>query len=256
MLAYRLLPFTHSKMYSVVITTFHKRLETWLKPLVKEIKRQRPDIEVILAVNGEKDYFNQDYRKELFDFVKDYQFVYPIPFPRFRALSRLWNLGIQFSTEDTVLVLNDDLTLEEGFFDEYEQVLKTMTSFMINVSFTAYSISKKELMDLNWFDERLLGIGWEDTDLIERYKKYKNFEAFPNANIEWCKNVVNPEFFKVHNEKLANYIENEKPEDRINGQTKDKRFSRYSEFNRLLSLENPLTQYPYERFYLDNKHKL
>lgn len=246
--------------YSIVIITFHTRFETWLKPLIIEIKRQRPDKEVIVCVNGEKDYFDEEYRKNLLEFLKDYSNVYPTIYPRFRSIAKLWNLGVQFSTADTVLMLSDDVTLEDGFFDEYEQVLKMMTTFTVNISTSVFSISKEELMAINWFDERYLGIGWEDADLLIKYKHYKKLSEFPNANIYACKNVVNPEFYKVHSEKLAEYIKNEKVEDRIAGQTKDKRFGRYTEFNRLFHLEKPqesqLLQYPYERFYMENKHKL
>ncbi len=239
--------------YSIVIITYHVRFETWLKPLLQSIKKQRPDVEIILCVNGEKDYFNQEYRKQLLKFIKDYN-VYPIVTPRFRSIAKLWNLGVQFTSNDTVLMFNDDLTLEDGFFDEYEKV--ELPVFSINITSSALTVNKGEMISLNWFDERYLGIGWEDADLMERYKKKYNLKEFPNVNIEQCKNVVNPEFYKVHNEKLAGQIKNEKPDDRIEGQERDKRFGRYSEFNRTLNLDNPQIQYPYERFYMENKGKL
>lgn len=242
--------------YSIVIISYHRRFDTWLKPLITEIKRQRPDVEVVLCINGEKEYFDEEYRKNLLDFVKDFENVYPTIYPRFRSISKLWNLGVQFSSYDTVLMMSDDITLEDGFFGSYEEALKTMTTFSINISSSALSINKYELMDINWFDERFLGIGWEDGDLMDKYKKYKNISEFPNVNIEWCKNVVNADFFKVHNKKLAEYIAKEKPEDRLEGQTKDIQFGRYTEFNRHVNLDNPQIQYPYERFYLENKHKL
>lgn len=243
-------------MYSIVIITYHTRFETWLKPLVKEIKRQRPDVEIVLCVNGEKDYFNETYRKKLLTFIKTYSNIYPLIYPRFRSIAKLWNLGVQFSSNDVVLMFNDDLILEDGFFDEYEKALETQPTFSINITSSALSIHKYALMDINWFDERYLGIGWEDADMMLRYQKSRNLAEFPNVNIESCKNVANSEFYKVHNEKLAEQIQNEKPEDRIAGQIRDQRFGRYSEFNRTLNLDNPQLQYPYERFYLENKHKL
>ncbi len=242
--------------YSIAIITYAARFEDWLKPLLIEIKRQRPDIEVILGVNGEKEYFHPVYRAELLALLTEFPNTYPTLYPRFRSLSRLWNLAVQASTEENTLILSDDLTLEDGFFDEYEQALRSNSSFTINLSFSAVSINKQELIDVNWFDERLLGIGWEDGDFVRRYKKHFNIEEFPNLNTEWCKNIVNPDFYKVHSDKLSEYIHNETSEDRLIGQTKDQEFGRYSEFNRLQNLDKPKIQYPYEQFYLENKHKL
>src|ERR1051325_1432036 len=214
--------------YSILIITYFARFETWLKPLIQDIKRQRPEVEIILCVNGEKDYFDEDYRKNLLDFLKVYSNVFPTFYPRFRSIAKLWNLGVQFASNDTVLMLNDDLTLENGFFDEYEQALKDKSTFSINITSSAFSIYKYDLMDINWVDERYLGIDWEDADVMDKYKKLKGLSEFPNVNIETCKNVVNPEFYKVHNEKLAEFIKNQTDNDRIAGQIKDKRFGRYS----------------------------
>jgi hypothetical protein len=246
-------------MYSIVITTYFKRFETWLKPLIMEIKRQRPDVEVILTVNGELNYFDEDYRKNLLDFIKDYSNIYPLFFPRFRGCACLFNLGIRFATNETILVLSDDITLADRFFDEYEETLKIFKTFEINASFSAFSVSKKEVMEINWFDERLLGIGWEDENFKDKYKKYYKIPKFPRANLSGCKNIVDPLAYIVHNQKLADYIQSDNH--RLGGQLIDARFGRYSEFNRLLRyysdvLVNQIRQYPYESFYLANKHRL
>lgn len=240
--------------YTVSVVTYAKRFDEWLKPLLKEIHTQRPNVEVILSVNGERNHFDQVYRRKMLELVAEYPNVYPIFYPRFRSLSRIWNLAVQASPAENTLLLSDDISIEKGFFDEYEKV--TLPSFSINLSFSAVSINKQELIDANWFEERYLGIGWEDGEFMERYKQVKNLTEFPNANIESCKNVDNPAFFKVHNPKLSEYIKNEKPEDRIAGQKRDLKHGRYSEFNRTVSLENPQRQYPYESFYLLNKNLL
>lgn len=240
--------------YSIVIVTYYKRFETWLKPLITDIKRQRSEVEIIICVNGELDYFDEEYRKNLLDFIKDYPNVFLVMYPRFRSIAKLWNLGVQASTNETVLMLNDDVTLEDGFFDEYEKV--KMPVFSVNITTSVLTFTKSEMIRLNWFDERYLGIGWEDDDLMKRYMKAYDLAQFPNVNIEWCKNVVNINFYKVHNERLAEQIRTEKIDDRIKGQKRDKKHGRYSEFNRTINLDNPKLQYPYESFYMENKHKL
>jgi hypothetical protein len=46
--------------YSIIVTSFDKRFEKWLKPLVLAIKSLRPEIEIILMVNGRaKETFNE-----------------------------------------------------------------------------------------------------------------------------------------------------------------------------------------------------
>lgn len=234
--------------------TFHKRFDEWLKPLVIEIKKQRPDIEIVICVNGEINYFNEDYRKSILDFLKDYKNIFPIVYPRFRSFARMVNLGVQFSTEENVLVLSDDIILEDDFFHTYEHVLQSYQTFGVNVSFSVFSIAKRDLIKVGWFDERLLGMGWEDGDFFRRYEKHFG-SKFPNTTIESCKNCADKKFYKVYNEKIEQLLKNEP---RLEGQKLDSEFQRYSQFNYDIFEANlpPVNQYPLEEFYLDNKHKL
>lgn len=39
--------------YTIGITTYEKRFDKYLKPLILSIKEHRPDIEIILTINGE-----------------------------------------------------------------------------------------------------------------------------------------------------------------------------------------------------------
>jgi hypothetical protein len=38
--------------YSIVITTFDKRFEEFLVPLIRSIKRERAEVEIIITANG------------------------------------------------------------------------------------------------------------------------------------------------------------------------------------------------------------
>ena len=244
-------------MYSVVIVTFLKRYEQWLKPLILEIKRQRTDVEVIVGINGDQAGMDDDYRKSILSFLAEQPKTYPTVYPTFRSLAKIWNLGVQFSSNDNVLILNDDITLEDGFFDAYEDCVATHPSFTINTSFSAFSVSRNELLDINWFDERLLGVGLEDSDFVHKYNHHYKQELL-NVNIESCKNVADERFFKVHNGKLLKQIdlEHNNNDVRLIGQKLDSKFGRYTKFNYGVDLTHQSVQYPYERFYLDNKHKL
>ncbi len=240
--------------YSIVIMTYNKRFKEWLKPLVIEIKRQRPDIEIIVCINGELNYFDEEYRKSMLMFLADYKNVFPVFYPRFRSFSRKVNLGCQFASEENILVLSDDLTLEDGFFNTYEHVLESHQLFSINISFSAFSLTKTLLCNLGWMDEKLLGLGWEDGDFMNRFEN-KTGHKFPNTVIDTCKNVADPKFYRVYNERLHNLM---KTENSLEGHILDKEFSRYSDFNRKIFESNlpPMNSYPSEQFYLENRDKL
>mgnify|MGYP001562215739 FL=1 len=248
-------------MYNVVIITYYKRFQEWFKPLLLEIKKQRPNCEVIVAVNGEISSFREDFRKEILNFCAEFEKVYPILYPRFRGFSRLCNLSIQFSPEENVLILSDDIELEEEFFKHYEDILnytsvnpKEGQSFSINDSFSAFSINKKDAIDINWFDERFLGMGYEDGDFIERYKYVKKVRRFPVLVTSSCRNTVDKNLPQLHNSKLEKFIESE---ERLVNQRLDES-GRYSLFNKEVKENKDFIQiqYPYEKYYLDNKDKL
>mgnify|MGYP006296638149 CR=1 FL=1 len=98
--------------YSVVITTFDKRFEAFLVPLLAQIKTQRPNLEVIITVNGPaKGSFDESYRSAILGYIAKYPNVYPTVFPEFQSLAKLWNRGALTSSCNRTLVLNDDLNL-------------------------------------------------------------------------------------------------------------------------------------------------
>jgi hypothetical protein len=173
----------------------------------------------------------------------------------------MWNLNTQFATNDNVLLLEDDVIIKDGFFGEYELALDSFSNkdfkiFTINQSFSAFSVNKLELISTNWFDERFLGLGHEDGEYNNRYRNrsglcliYNNF-----VKIDSC---VNNESMGDDGKKILNLVENEV---RLEGQRLCNQFNRYSEFNREVRdsdyIKNSSIQYPYEKFYLENRYKL
>ena len=155
--------------YSIVITTFDKRFEAFFKPLLLSIKQLRPNVEVIVMVNGPaKAEFDSAFRSSVLELMASTQTVYPTMFPNFQSLAKLWNRGVLTSSNDRVLILNDDLGIdphvENSFFDQFEAVLNSIPNktFTINGSFSHFVVSKEELTKVGFFDERLLGLGEED----------------------------------------------------------------------------------------------
>lgn len=180
--------------------------------------------------------------------------VYPIIFTEFRSLGKMWNCGIINSSNDNVLVLNDDLVItDDCFWSDVENAIKQANgqSFKINGSWSHIYFTKQEVDDIGYFDERFLSIGWEDNDFESRYYlKYNKFLACIDG-IRGIDNVSDEEDCCVNQK---------------NTQDNDK----YSLFNKNFynkKYEASLTkrviqkipdeqQYPYEKFYKEHKGEL
>ncbi len=254
------------KIYSISIgiTTFENRFEKYFLPLISKLREFNEDTEIIVAVNGEHNRtFGEDYRKQMLKSLSCRKNVYPVFFPRFRGLSKLWNTIIIHSTADHILLLNDDVMITApGFMDKINKYLNRNggRSFLINKSWSHCVISREEIDIMGYFDERLLGIGEEDGDMTWRYiNRFKR----PIAN------YAISEFINYSEDTVDNY----KP---IN--IKCHSNSKYSLFNRKFMFDRKYkpdingikgmfdqpqdlidpgnTQYPNEKFYHMHKDEL
>ena len=183
---------TKHKNITIGITTFEARFDQYFVPLLKRI-RECTDNEIIIAVNGENNCeFSELYRSNLLKFIAGYENVFPIFFPRFRGLSKLWNSIAIHATNDYILMLNDDIMIDDSEF--MSQVTSAIQrnegrTFLINRSWSHYLISRAELDALGYFDERLLGIGEEDGDMTWRYIKLYG-RTIPSVKIKGFKNYA------------------------------------------------------------------
>lgn len=252
----------HNKI-TIGITTFEHRFEQYFIPLLSQLREFNPEMEIIVAINGEhQSDFCEDYRKKILNFLATEPRVFPVFFPQFRGVAKLWNTIVVHASHDHILMLNDDISITDPDFAEaINDVLKKIRfrSFTIKHSFSHFVIARDELDTLGYFDERLLGIGEEDGDFVWRYMEQFG-EPLQNADLDCLKNL---------SEQTADYkIPN------ITSQTA----SKYSRFNRDFMFREkyeqtvdgiqgmfdfpvrckaPSTQqYPYEKFYRQNKHKL
>jgi hypothetical protein len=157
---------------SIGITTFEHRFDKYFAPLLARI-REFAENEIVVAVNGEHEReFGEEYRKRVLECIARHRNVYPLVFPRFRGLSKLWNSVIIHATCDHILMLNDDVMIERpGFMDYVCSALRRNggRTFLINCSWSHFVVSRAEIDELGYFDERLLGIGEEDGDMVWRY---------------------------------------------------------------------------------------
>ncbi len=248
---------------SIGISTFEKRFEDYFVPLLTKIRSFEPDAEIVVAINGEHQRaFGEGYRRRILEFISTQKKTFPIIFPVFRSLSKLWNTILIHTTGDFVLMLNDDtLITDENFMRKIMNILKKNRgrSFLINRSWSHFVARVEEMADLGYFDERLLGIGEEDGDMTWRYI-HKYGAPMESHSIRGFKNyaehtmVQQPENIKCHSS------------------------SKYSLFNRRFVHEQKYVvsphgikgmfdapmemkdegpdQYPNERFYQEHKHEL
>ncbi len=189
---------------SIGITTFEHRFDKYFIPLLSKIREYDNDTEIIVAVNGEHNRdFGEDYRKRILEFLSTQRNVYPVFSPRFRGLSKLWNTIIIHATYDHILILNDDIMMTKR--NAIKKIQKNIQcndgkSFVINKSWSHFVVSRIEIDELGYFDERLLGIGEEDDDFTWRYiNKYNR----PVSNFQ-TSGIVNYAEETVHTHKPIN----------------------------------------------------
>lgn len=245
--------------YCIGITTFDKRFDDYFKPLLASIRAYSRSVPVIVTVNGNNAKpFNQRYRRELLEFCAGYDNVFPVFFPEFRSLAKMWNTIVVHSPKPYVLLLNDDISISGArALEETESLIRQhRTSFTINATFSHFVVSRDELDEIGYFDERFLGIGQEDGDFIWRYEaglKRKLNNAKVDGYVNHISMIAQDHVERPAGSKISSFnldFVNRKyvtdPSSPITGKfDAPKRAA--------LTTEKP---YPYERFFWENKEKL
>lgn len=161
--------------FSICITTFSKRFED-VKKLIEGI-RKFTDQEIVVVVNGDYNQeFDEEFRKEFLEFIVGYRDIFPIFFPNMRGMSKLWNTLIVHSSHEWMLVLSDDVVINSNKIFDFMETLNNESPDLLTINgcFAHFVAAKQSMEDLGYFDERLLGFGHEDGDMIWRYhEKYK-----------------------------------------------------------------------------------
>ena len=106
-------PGTTDVQLSIGITTFEARFEKYFVPLLNTLREFDQEAEIIVAVNGEhKKNFGESFRKVVLNLTASHKNVFPVVFPQFRGLAKLWNTIIIHSSCENILILNDDIMIE------------------------------------------------------------------------------------------------------------------------------------------------
>ena len=234
----------------IVITTFEARKDILIE-LINSI-RTYVNNRIILIINGEKNgVINEDYRRDILNICLEHINIVPIFFTELRSLSKMWNIGVINSTSKNILILNDDLLWVNNLIKDIETQLDLINDVkLINHSFSHFIVNKTFMNEIGYFDEKLLGFGWEDSDFCMRYYEktgnvigviettaIKNLNStIKHKNIRnvWDKySLINREYYeKKYEYPLA---------------------KSYKCGQRFLPNENP---YPLETHYLNNKNNL
>jgi hypothetical protein len=246
------------KDYTIGITTFSKRYSFIVK-LLSQI-RSHTDKPIVISINGEKDAeFNEEYRKKILLLCSEYDNVFPTFFLETRGLSKMWNTLLIMSYHDNVLMLNDDIEIHSSdIFDITtahinSNVYNGLTK--MNSSFSHFIVSKNLMDEIGYFDERLLGFGEEDGDIS--YRLLKVNKRIDNIGVPRVLNIVSNvrhDFVKSgigkYSEFNRTFIYGEKYTPETNGKHRGM-FD--TPMKQLLDDNN---QYPNEKYFLDNKHRL
>jgi hypothetical protein len=143
---------------------------------------------VLVAINGEhRKIFSDSYRQKILTECSHYERTFPIFFPEFRGLSKLWNTVLIHSSNPAVLVLNDDALFTRGNELDLINELDMWRLTVLNCSWSHFLANRCLVNMLGWFDERLLGIGEEDGDFAYRYEAYFGYKPL-QANIPGLRN--------------------------------------------------------------------
>jgi hypothetical protein len=245
--------------YTIAITTFSKRYNL-LVDLIQQIRSFNKKTKILLMINGEKDGdFDNKYRLMILKLCAGFENIYPNFFIETRGVAKLWNSAIILSASENLLILNDDLELKmPNLFSDVETHLKSKEFSgltKINNSFSHFIINKSIIDSVGYFDERLIGFGEEDGDITYRF--IKNKIHINNIHVNGIVNIIS----NIRHDHIESGI------------------GKYSKFNRdfiygskykpsknsiikgmfdvfMDQILEDKPQYPYEKFFRENKIKL
>lgn len=158
-----------SRNCSIGIVTYLGRFAEYFQPLIRRLQSIFPDYDLNVFLNGHYDQAKQiQYLREATAFLRSYPAVRYVTNWEHQPLARGWNWLVLMARGEQVLILNDDVDFTWEFRHHLEHLRGLPGIFTLNGSFSHFVISKEIIRQVGWFDERFLGIGWEDTDYICR----------------------------------------------------------------------------------------
>jgi len=155
---------------TIGVATFMDRFDHYFRPLILRLASLFPGNEIIVAINGHYRVSEHlKYLDQAEEFCSRFSHLKVIPYKEPAGLSSLWNRIIKESTEERILIMNDDVRLRPDFrkFLTGSGILNSQIA-TINGSWSYFIISKEMTEVAGFFDEGLTEIGGEDDDYIAR----------------------------------------------------------------------------------------
>jgi len=151
------------------------RYETCLLPLLKKLIYLFPKNEIIIIANGHVKLKEQKkYLARMETLCKPFSNVKLFLHSRPKGLSTIWNQIIKASSNNKILILNDDVNLKHSFCSFLANAVKQDVGFAeINSSWSHFIISKSVFSKVGDFDESFIEIGGEDDDYSARLALHK-----------------------------------------------------------------------------------
>jgi hypothetical protein len=155
---------------SIGVATFMNRYDNCLVPLILKLSKLFPDCEIIIIANGHILKKEQEvYLKKISLFSTNFENVKLFKHNKPKGLSEIWNQIIRVSSNEDVLILNDDVDIKIEFIDSILKLLLTHNKItLLNNSWSQFLISKSLIKIIGGFDEGLKEIGGEDDDYSAR----------------------------------------------------------------------------------------
>jgi hypothetical protein len=158
--------------FTIAITTFEARYESYFRPLYLSLRRTFPEVPILVAVNGHGDASSQE--RYLDRLCRELASGEP-PHRRFLlhekvvGLCQLWNELLQASPTATTLVLNDDLRIDPWLRRWAEGMAWESTGLtLLNNTWSHFAIGRHCWERVGAFDQSFSGIGFEDMDYTAR----------------------------------------------------------------------------------------
>lgn len=174
--------------YTIGITTYIERLDTYLIPLIQRLNHLFADTQLIVAINGYHQREKQEaYLKKINGFLATYSNVICFDYLEPQGLCTLWNQMVLRCSTERLFIFNEDLQIAPQFRTDLEQsqALDHPMS-VINKSYSHFMVTKALMREVGWFDERFPGIGYEDHDFEIRMALKGHTPFF--AEVEGLKN--------------------------------------------------------------------
>ena len=155
---------------SIGIATFMNRYDNCLVPLIYKLSKLFPDCEIIIIANGHTLKKEQEvYLKKISLFSSNFENVKLFKHNKPKGLSEIWNQIIRVSSNEDVLILNDDVDIKIEFINSILKALLIHNKMtLLNNSWSHFLINKSLIKIIGGFDEGLKEIGGEDDDYSAR----------------------------------------------------------------------------------------